>query len=128
MVIPITPKQLKKINVLIKKFCCNYVDGYCLLLDDGEEHSCVQCISRYGIYCDYFKKAVLSADKELFTEIMHPTSRKRCQICKRTLYRRRTINGIARTALPSKSGRKPSSASTGNGRRIRFQDEVLTSY
>ncbi len=28
-------------NALIKKLCCNYVDGNCLLLDDGEEHSCV---------------------------------------------------------------------------------------
>ena len=39
MVIKITPKQSKRINALIKKLCCNYVDGNCLLLDDGEEHS-----------------------------------------------------------------------------------------
>ena len=41
MVIKITPKQSKRINALIKKLCCNYVDGSCLLLDDGEEHACV---------------------------------------------------------------------------------------
>ena len=69
MVIKITPKQSKRINALIKKLCFNYVDGSCLLLDNGEEHSCVQCISRYGIYCNYFKNAVLPADRELFAEI-----------------------------------------------------------
>lgn len=49
MVIKITPKQ---INAFIKKLCCNYVDGNCLLLGGGEEHACVQCISWYGIYCN----------------------------------------------------------------------------
>lgn len=58
------------------------VDGNCLLLDDGEEHACVQCISRYGIYCNYFKNAVLPADRELFAEIMQPASKKQCKICK----------------------------------------------
>lgn len=82
MVIKITPKQSKRINALIKKLCCNYVGGCCLLLDDGEEHSCVQCISRYGIYCNYFKNAVLPADRELFAEIMQSVKQKKCQICK----------------------------------------------
>ena len=82
MVIKITPKQSKQINALIKKLCCNYVDGNCLLLDDGEEHSCAQCISRYGIYCNYFKNAVLPADRELFADIMRPNHQKRCRICK----------------------------------------------
>ena len=82
IVIPITPKQSKKINALIRKLCCNYVDGSCLLLDAGEEHACVQCISRYGIYCNYFKNAVLPADRELFAEIMQPSHQKRCKICK----------------------------------------------
>ena len=63
MVIKITLKQSKRINTLVRKLCCNYVDGNCLLLDDGEEHACVQCISRYGIYCSYFKNAVLPAAK-----------------------------------------------------------------
>lgn len=78
MVIKITLKQSKRINTLVRKLCCNYVDGNCLLLDDGEE----QCISRYGIYCNYFKNAVLPADRELFAEIMQPSRQKRCQICK----------------------------------------------
>lgn len=82
MVSRITPKQSRKINALVKKLCCNYVDGNCLLLDDGEEHSCVQCISRYGIYCNYFKNAVLPADESLFAEIITLANQKRCQLCK----------------------------------------------
>lgn len=52
------------------KACCNCHKGDCLLLDDGEETKCVQLISRYGIYCNYFLKAVLPAEKELYTEIL----------------------------------------------------------
>ena len=115
MVIKITPKQSKRINALIKKLCCNYVDGNCLLLDDGEEHACVQCISRYGIYCSYFKNAVLPADRELFAEIMQSSHQKRCKICKSFFVPREKTSATARTAPPSKSGRKPPSASAGNG-------------
>ena len=52
------------------------------LLGDDEEHACVQCISRYGIYCNYFKNAVIPAETNLLAKIMQPTSKKRCQICK----------------------------------------------
>ena len=66
----IKPKQRTKINALVRKTCCNCYKGNCLLLDDGEETKCVQLISRYGIYCNYFLKAVLPAEKELYTEIL----------------------------------------------------------
>ncbi len=81
MVTKITLQQSRKINVLIRRLCCNCADGNCLLLDDGEEHSCVQLISRYGIYCNYFKKAVLPADKELFAAVMDKQLGKRCVLC-----------------------------------------------
>lgn len=54
MVIKINSQQSRKINALIRRLCCNCVSGNCLLLDDGEEHNCVQLISKYGIYCNYF--------------------------------------------------------------------------
>lgn len=81
MVIKINSAQSRKINALIKRLCCNCVSGNCLLLDDGEEHSCVQLISKYGIYCNYFKSAVLPADKELYAEIMNNAKGKKCSIC-----------------------------------------------
>ena len=69
MVLKITPKQRVKINALVRRTCCNCRKGNCLLLDDGEEAKCVQLISRYGIYCNYFKEAVLPSDRELYEQI-----------------------------------------------------------
>ena len=46
------------------------IDGNCLLLDDGEEHSCVQLISMYGIYCNYLLKCVLPAFPKLYGDII----------------------------------------------------------
>lgn len=69
MVFRITPRQRAKIKTLVHKTCCNCYKENCLL-DDGEETKCVQLISRYGIYCNYFLKAVLPAEKELYTEIL----------------------------------------------------------
>ena len=38
--------------------CCNYDEGNCLLLDDGEPCVCVQSIS-YSLMCRWFRVAVL---------------------------------------------------------------------
>ena len=66
----ITPKQAERVNRLVLELCANCdQDGNCILLDDGEAHRCVQLISVYGIYCNYFKNTVLPADKELHEEI-----------------------------------------------------------
>lgn len=68
--IKITSKQAVRINNLVKKLCANCdEDGNCILLDDGEAHRCVQLISIYGIYCNYFKEAVLPSDRELYEQI-----------------------------------------------------------
>ena len=73
----ITSKQADKVHRLVKECCANCdKDGNCILLDDGEAHRCVQLISIYGIYCNYFKNAVLlklgisfDAEKKLITGI-----------------------------------------------------------
>ena len=70
MVLKVTPKQWKEINALVRRSCCNCYKGNCLLLDDGEEAKCMQLISRYGIYCNYFLKSVLPDEKELYAEIL----------------------------------------------------------
>ena len=69
-IILLSPKQSRRTNALVRKLCCNYDGGHCILLDDGEECKCVQLISRYGIYCNYFRKAVLPGEKELYEEIL----------------------------------------------------------
>ena len=40
-----TPAQRKQANALIRRECCNYEDGNCMLLDDGNTHTCPQIIS-----------------------------------------------------------------------------------
>lgn len=81
MAIKINSQQSRKINALIRQLCCNCVNGNCLLLDNGEEHNCVQLISKYGVYCNYLLSSVLPADKELYAEIMKPKNTKRCLMC-----------------------------------------------
>lgn len=78
MILKLNSKQSAKVRKLARRECCNCVDGNCRLLgnsqkrcsDDGEPCRCVQLISRYGIYCNYFRKAVLPAEKELYEEIL----------------------------------------------------------
>ena len=66
----ITPKQADMVHRLVKEQCANWDEnGNCILLDDGEAHRCVQLISIYGIYCNYFKNAVLPSDQELNEQI-----------------------------------------------------------
>ena len=66
----ITSKQADKVHRLVKECCANCNEnGNCILLDDGEGHRCVQLISIYGIYCNYFKNAVLPSDREMYEQI-----------------------------------------------------------
>ena len=69
----ITLRQARKINRLVRRECCNYNKGCCLLLDYGERCRCVQVISCYGIYCKYFISSVLPIDKQLHKEILQQT-------------------------------------------------------
>ena len=75
-----TPAQRKRANALIRKTCCNYNGGNCLLLDDGEECVCVQSIS-YSLLCRWFRAAVLPQDKELETALFHRLNAKKCAVC-----------------------------------------------
>ena len=69
MIWRIHPSHLNRVNELVKTLCCCYDDGNCILLDDGETHKCVQIISCTGIYCNYFKRTILPADKDLYKQI-----------------------------------------------------------
>ncbi|MBQ6117132.1 MAG: cysteine-rich VLP domain-containing protein [Oscillospiraceae bacterium] len=72
----ITPQQVELVQRLARSDCCNCVDGNCLLLDDGEEQTCVQLICIHGIYCRYFREAVLPADEELYAAIVRQNEEK----------------------------------------------------
>lgn len=73
-------RQYRKARKLTHE-CCNYCDGNCLLLDDGEECVCVQSIS-YSLLCRWFRAAVLPLDTALCAEISRSRDEvKRCAVC-----------------------------------------------
>ncbi len=63
--------------------CCNYDNGNCILLDNGEPCVCVQSIS-YSLLCRWFIAAVLPLDGKLEAALLHRADRK-------TLYRVRRV-------------------------------------
>lgn len=73
MLIEIKAVQFRKVSRLVRWECCN-----CLLIDDGETHTCVQLISKYHIFCNHFKDAVLPLDKELYRVLICDNDYKRC--------------------------------------------------
>ena len=73
-------RQYRKARKLTHE-CCNYSDGNCLPLDDGEECVCVQSIS-YSLLCRSFRAAVLPLDAGLCAEISRSRDEvKRCVEC-----------------------------------------------
>jgi len=63
-----TPAQRKQANALIRRECCNYADGNCIVLDDGDTHTCPQTIS-FSVCCKWFRWAVLPQIRTLEAEI-----------------------------------------------------------
>ena len=86
MLIEIKAGQFRKVSRLVTRECCNCMDGNCLLLDDGETHTCVQLISKYHIFCNHFKNAVLPFDKELYRVLICDNDYKRCKSCGSRFY------------------------------------------
>ena len=63
-----TPAQRKQANALIRRECCNYEDGNCMPLDDGDTCTCPQTVS-FSVCCKWFRWAVLPLDGTLEAEI-----------------------------------------------------------
>ena len=76
----LTPQQSRKVNSLVKRTCCNCIDGNCILLDDGEPCVCPQLIS-CSLLCKWFCTAVLPADKLLYAELYQNEDKRRCTVC-----------------------------------------------
>ena len=72
-------RQYRRARRLVHE-CCNYDEGNCLLLDDGEPCVCVQSIS-FSLMCRWFRVAVLPLDGELAAALLYRGSRKRCAVC-----------------------------------------------
>lgn len=76
-VLKITIKQSNFINKLIKANCANYFKGNCLLLDGA----CLQLSSKTSILCNYFKRAILPIENNLYETIINQNKGKRCILC-----------------------------------------------
>ena len=46
MPLKLTSRLAKQVNKTVRTTCANYVNGNCLLLDDGDSHPCIQ-----NMYC-----------------------------------------------------------------------------
>lgn len=76
-----TPTQASKIRSLVRKCCCNFNQGNCLLLDDGYEPClCPQLITR-SLICKWFREAVLPDDMQTHDEIILQQNAKICTEC-----------------------------------------------
>ena len=64
------------------KSCCNYIDGSCLLLDDGEEVACPQYKSR-SVCCAYFRYVLLKEPSAaaMEAELFRGIASRRCERC-----------------------------------------------
>ena len=74
-----TPAQRKQANALIRRECCCYEDGNCMLLDDGDTHTCPQTIS-FSVCCKCFRWSVLPQIGTLEAEIFRDKELKRCAV------------------------------------------------
>ena len=130
MVIKITPKQSKQINALIKKLCCNYVDGSCLLLDDGEEHACVQCIKPVWNLLQLFqKRSPSSRQRAVCRDHAAKPSKEmsNLQVVFRTKCKKPALLPKLCCRPKAEESRRAPAQETGGASLIRFQDGVLTS-
>ena len=76
-----TPTQASKIRSLVRKCCCNFNQGNCLLLDNGYEPClCPQLITR-SLICKWFREAVLPDDMQTHDEIILRQNAKICTEC-----------------------------------------------
>ena len=75
-----TPAQRKQANALIRRECCCYEDGNCMLLDDGDTHTCPQTVS-FSVCCKWFRWSVLPQIGTLEAEIFRDKELKRCAVC-----------------------------------------------
>lgn len=76
----LSPENRRRVNVFVRKMCCNYDNGNCILLDNGDVCTCPQLIS-FSLNCKWFKTAVLPNDKELYAKLVISDNRKKCAIC-----------------------------------------------
>ena len=84
-IIRMTPEHAVKVRNLVRKRCCNFVDGNCIRLDGIEPCPCPQLITR-SMICKWFRTAVLPGAPGLEQEILQRGERKHCVECGAVYY------------------------------------------
>lgn len=84
--IALSPEIKRKCTSLIKRECCNYQEGKCLILDDG--YSLCAQIQNSHLCCRWFQNFVLPKVEEIEIGILgeREKSFKYCELCKRAFY------------------------------------------
>ncbi len=72
-------RQYRRARRLVRE-CCNYDNGQCIVLDEGDGCVCVQNIS-HSLLCRWFRVAVLPLDHQLETALYHRLKSRRCSEC-----------------------------------------------
>ena len=88
-----TPAQKKQAASLIRRECCCFEDGNCVVLDDGDTCTCPQTVS-FSVCCKWFRWAVLPLYGTLEAEIFRDKDLKRCAVCGGVLdvYKRQVVH------------------------------------
>ena len=75
----------REVKRLVRKECCNCYEDNCLLLDDGESHTCPQLITQSHIICNYLRNCVLPICQPLLNRIKESAKPKMitCSKCRR---------------------------------------------
>lgn len=72
-------RQYRRARRLVRE-CCNYHNGQCMALDEGDGCVCAQSIS-HSLLCRWFRAAVLPLDHQLETALYHRLESRRCSEC-----------------------------------------------
>jgi len=86
-----------KVRALIKKECCNYDNGNCVLLDN----KCPQ-VTAQKLMCGWFKKAVLPLDKILEVRVYgeRVQSQRKCVECGKSFLPTNNKSKYCKKCLP----------------------------
>ena len=79
-ILRMSEEQLARARKLIRRKCCNYDNGICLLFDFIECNICPQWLT-HSVLCTWFRDAVLPNDTSLKSELYRTLPAGYCKHC-----------------------------------------------
>lgn len=129
MVIKITPKQSKQINALIKKLCCNYVDGSCFCWTTAKNTPVCSASAGMESTATISKTQSFQQTASCLPRSCSQTIKRDVKSASRISYQVQKTSATAKLCCRPKAeeSRRAPAQETGGASLIRFQDGVLTS-